>query len=168
MVSVLPQRYTMASSPLILTKPCLERPPRRHTSSPRLPCCVLTKAVRYFREPPCSSYDKATECSQFFHNVQIPNLAQNTTYYYQIEAANGTTESNILSFTTSRNAGSQGEFSAILLNDMGYTNAQGTYKKMLNMIETEDIAFALHGGDISYVSISRKIIRMQTLILSPG
>jgi hypothetical protein len=38
----------------------------------------------------------------------------------------------------------------ILAQDMGYTNAQGTHQKMLDMIEEEGIAFALHGGDISY------------------
>ena len=68
----------------------------------------------------------------------------------QIKAANGTTESDILSFVTAPAAGTDGEFSAILLNDMGYTNAQGTHRKMLKMIEEEGIAFALHGGDISY------------------
>jgi len=95
-------------------------------------------------------YTKATECSQFFHNVQMLNLTAGSTYYYQIKAANGTTESDVLSFVTAPAAGTDGEFSAILLNDMGYTNAQGTHRKMLQMIEEEGIAFALHGGDISY------------------
>jgi len=104
--------------------------------------------LSYNREPPCSSYTKATECSQFFHNIQITNLAGGQTYYYQIQAANGTTQSDVLSFVTAPVAGTSGEFSAILLNDMGYTNAQGTHRKMLNMIEEEGIAFALHGGDI--------------------
>lgn len=95
-------------------------------------------------------YTKATECSQFFHNVQMLNLTAGSTYYYRILAANGTTESDVLSFVTAPAAGTDGEFSAILLNDMGYTNAQGTHRKMLKMIEEEGIAFALHGGDISY------------------
>lgn len=52
--------------------------------------------------------------------MQITGLAEDTTYYYVIPAANGTTQSEVLSFITGRNAGTAGEFSAILLNDMGY------------------------------------------------
>jgi phosphodiesterase/alkaline phosphatase D-like protein len=61
-------------------------------------------------------FAKATECSQFFHNIQITGLAGGQTYYYQILAANGTTKSDVLSFVTAPTAGTDGEFSAILLN----------------------------------------------------
>jgi len=58
-------------------------------------------------------------CNQFFHDVQIIGLKDDSTYYYQIQAANGTTESDILSFTTGRAAGKAGEFTVAVLNDMG-------------------------------------------------
>jgi len=32
-------------------------------------------------------YTKATECSQFFHNVQMLNLTAGSTYYYQIQVS---------------------------------------------------------------------------------
>lgn len=90
-----------------------------------------------------------TECSQFFHEVQIPGLESGTTYFYQIPAANGTTASGVLSFTTARAAGDSTEFTVAVLNDMGYTNAAGTYQQLLNAVD-EGAAFAWHGGDISY------------------
>jgi hypothetical protein len=90
-----------------------------------------------------------TQCSQFFHEIQINNLKPDTTYFYQIPAANGTTTSNVLNFTTARAAGDSKEFSIAVLNDMGYTNAAGTYKQLLQAVE-DGVAFAWHGGDISY------------------
>lgn len=66
-----------------------------------------------------------------------------------IQAANGTTASNTLSFTTGRAAGTKGAFSVAVLNDMGYTNAHGTYQ-MLNEAVDDGLAFAWHGGDLSY------------------
>jgi hypothetical protein len=90
-----------------------------------------------------------TQCSQFFHEVQISGLKPDTTYYYQIPAANGTTASDVLSFTTSRAAGDPTEFTVALLNDMGYTNAAGTYHQLIKAVG-EGIAFAWHGGDLSY------------------
>ncbi|KAE9377339.1 acid phosphatase [Stipitochalara longipes BDJ] len=102
----------------------------------------------YDRTPPCSEVS-VTQCSQFYHEVQISGLKSETTYYYQIPAANGTTESDVLSFTTSRAAGDSTEFSVAVLNDMGYTNAGGTYEQLLKAVD-EGVAFAWHGGDISY------------------
>jgi len=90
-----------------------------------------------------------TQCSQFFHEVQIGGLKSDTTYYYRIHSANGTTESDILSFTTARAAGDKKEFTVAVLNDMGYTNAGGTYKQLIKAVD-EGMAFAWHGGDISY------------------
>ncbi|RMZ84776.1 hypothetical protein DV737_g889, partial [Chaetothyriales sp. CBS 132003] len=72
-----------------------------------------------------------------------------TKYYYQIPAANGTTTSQVLSFTTALAAGDQSEFSMAVLNDMGYTNAAGTFKHLAQAVE-EGVAFAWHGGDLSY------------------
>ncbi len=89
-----------------------------------------------------------TQCSQFFHEVQIADLDAGKTYYYQIEASNGTTASDVLSFTTSRAAGKAGSFSVGVLNDMGYTNAWGTFSHL--MAASDDLAFAWHGGDLSY------------------
>ena len=102
----------------------------------------------YDRTPPCSEV-AVTQCSQFFHEVQITGLALDTTYYYQIPAANGTTSSDVLTFTTSRAAGNPTEFTVAVVNDMGYTNAQGTHTQMMKAID-EGLAFAWHGGDISY------------------
>lgn len=90
-----------------------------------------------------------TQCSQFFHNVQLPNLTADTTYYYQIPATNGTTASPVLTFKTAREAGNKASFSIAVLNDMGYTNAGGTYRELNKAVE-EGIAFAWHGGDLSY------------------
>lgn len=81
--------------------------------------------------------------------MQVENLQPGTTYYYQIQANNGTTESQVLSFTTAREAGDPASFTVAVLNDMGYTNAGGTYKQLVNAVD-EGLAFAWHGGDISY------------------
>jgi Calcineurin-like phosphoesterase len=54
-----------------------------------------------------------------------------------------------LEFTTAKAAGDQTEFTIAVLNDMGYTNARGTYKQLLKAVE-EGVSFAWHGGDISY------------------
>ena len=57
----------------------------------------------------------------------------------------------MLTFTTARAAGKQKGFSVAVLNDMGYTNAGGTYQQLNKAVEGDDgIAFAWHGGDISY------------------
>lgn len=77
------------------------------------------------------------------------NLAPGLTYYYQIPAANGTTESEVLSFKTAQVAGDPREFSVAVLNDMGYSNAQGTHKYLVQAAN-DGTAFAWHGGDISY------------------
>ena len=90
-----------------------------------------------------------TQCSQFFHDVQIKDLEPDTTYYYQIAAANGTTASPVLSFITARAAGDPTSFSVAVLNDMGYTNAAGTFQQLLNAVD-QGVAFAWHGGDLSY------------------
>lgn len=81
--------------------------------------------------------------------MQIRNLKPDTRYYYKIAAANGTTASSVLSFTTARDAGDRESFTVAVLNDMGYTNAGGTYRE-LNRAVDEGVAFAWHGGDISY------------------
>ena len=104
---------------------------------------------RYDRTPPCSEV-VVTQCSQFFHDVQITNLQPATTYNYQIPAANGTTESEVLTFTTARQAGDKTSFTVAVLNDMGYTNAGGTYKQLSQAVDDGSVSFAWHGGDISY------------------
>ena len=106
------------------------------------------KNGRYDRTPPCSLLDP-TQCSQFFHNVQLQGLMPGTKYFYQIPGGNGTTPSPILSFTTAVAAGSPDPFSVAVINDMGYTNAQGTHDSIVAAI-TEGAAFAWHGGDIAY------------------
>jgi len=58
-------------------------------------------------------------CNQFFHDIQIPGLKDATTYYYQIQAANGTSASDVLTFTTGLAAGKSGEFTVAMINDMG-------------------------------------------------
>ncbi|KAL2824237.1 Metallo-dependent phosphatase-like protein [Aspergillus cavernicola] len=103
----------------------------------------------YDRTPPCSEIKAITQCSQFFHEVSIDDLDSGTTYYYQIPAANGTTESDVLSFNTAHKAGDKRSFSVAVLADMGYTNAKGTYQQLLKAA-TEGTAFAWHGGDMSY------------------
>ncbi len=116
------------------------------------PSKLSTKATGYTttydRTPPCS-IAMTTMCSQYFHNVLLENLKPGTTYYYSIPSSNGTTASKTLKFTTARAAGNAKKFSIAVLNDMGYTNAQGTYK-YLNEAVDSGIAFAWHGGDISY------------------
>lgn len=102
----------------------------------------------YERTPPCS-IAMTTMCSQYFHNVLLGDLQPATTYYYSIQSSNGTTASSTLNFTTARAAGDSTEFKIAVLNDMGYTNAQGTYK-YLNEAADNGLAFAWHGGDISY------------------
>ncbi|KAH0001155.1 acid phosphatase AphA, partial [Aureobasidium melanogenum] len=102
----------------------------------------------YAREPPCS-LAPVTQCSEFFHEVQITGLKPNTKYWYRIPAANGTTESQTLSFRTAHAAGDRSEFTVAVLNDMGYTNAHGTHKYLGNAVD-DGLAFAWHGGDISY------------------
>ena len=54
-----------------------------------------------------------------------------------------------MKFKTARSAGDKSAFSVAVLNDMGYTNAQGTHQQLLNAAD-DGIAFAWHGGDISY------------------
>lgn len=90
-----------------------------------------------------------TQCSQYFHEVEIYNLQPGTTYYYQIPGGNGTTPSDVLSFTTARAAGDATPFSVAVLNDMGYTNARGTHEQLVDAVN-EGAAFIWHGGDISY------------------
>jgi hypothetical protein len=94
-------------------------------------------------------FTAVTQCSQFYHDIQISGLKPNTKYHYQILAANGTTASNTMEFTTARAAGDKTGFEAAILNDMGYTNAAGTQKHLLKFVD-EGGAFAWHGGDISY------------------
>lgn len=101
----------------------------------------------YDRTPPCSEV-VVTQCSQFFHDVQLSGLKPDTTYYYQIPAANGTTASQTLSFKTARAAGEGKAFSIAVLNDMGYTNAQGTFAQLNKA--SDELAFAWHGGDLRY------------------
>ncbi|RFU24992.1 hypothetical protein B7463_g11347, partial [Scytalidium lignicola] len=103
----------------------------------------------YDRTPPCSLVSAITQCSQFFHEVQIMGLDPDTTYYYKIAAANGTTASDIESFSTAREAGDSKPFSIAVLNDMGYTNAGGTMRELKKAV-SDGIAFVWHGGDISY------------------
>lgn len=119
-------------------------------SSPK----ALTKTATgfshsYNRTPPCSMVSAVTQCSEYFHEVTIGDLQPGATYYYKILASNGTTESDVLSFTTARRAGDKKEFSIAVLNDMGYTNAKGTHKYLSQAVD-EGISFVWHGGDISY------------------
>lgn len=72
-----------------------------------------------------------------------------TKYYYKIEAANGTTASQTLEVTTARAVGDQSPFNVALINDMGYTNANGTHAHLVAAANS-DTAFVWHGGDISY------------------
>lgn len=81
--------------------------------------------------------------------MQLTGLSADTTYYYQIPSANGTTQSQVLSFTTARAAGDSEAFSIAVLNDMGYTNAQGTHQQLVAAAQ-DGLAFAWHGGDLSY------------------
>lgn len=110
---------------------------------------LIFGSFRYDRTPSCSEVTAVTQCSQFFHEVQLHNLMPSTTYYYSIAAANGTTESDVMSFLTARPAGTSGQFTVAVLNDMGYTNAQGTFRELQRMVD-EGASFAWHGGDLSY------------------
>jgi hypothetical protein len=120
------------------------------TSKTSLTNTATGSSHTYDRTPPCSLVAAVTQCSQFFHEVQITGLAADTTYYYQIPAANGTTQSDVLSFKTGRAAGTPGSFTVAVLNDMGYTNAQGTQEQLVKQAQAGGTAFHWHGGDISY------------------
>jgi hypothetical protein len=74
--------------------------------------------TRYDRTPPCSEV-AVTQCSQYYHDIQVTGLNPDTTYHYKILAANGTTESDALTFKTARAAGDKNQFSMAVLNDMG-------------------------------------------------
>lgn len=100
----------------------------------------------YDRTPPCSMMP-VTQCSQFFHEVQINGLQPGQTYFYQIPGGNGTSPSEVLSFTTALAAGDETEFTVAVVADLGYTNAKGTHLQMLDAIST-DTTFVWHGGDI--------------------
>ncbi|KAI6753886.1 hypothetical protein HG530_013062 [Fusarium avenaceum] len=119
------------------------------TSASALNNLATGSSVTYDRTPPCSLITVVTQCSQFFHNIHIENLDPGTTYYYQIPAANGTTQSDVLSFTTAQAKGDPSKFSIAINNDMGYTNAGGTYRYMNKAVE-DGLAFVWHGGDLSY------------------
>ncbi|KAG5803551.1 hypothetical protein H9Q74_012958 [Fusarium xylarioides] len=120
------------------------------TSASDLNNVAIGSTVTYDRTPPCALVHM-TQCSQFFHNVQIEHLQPGTTYFYQIPAANGTTESTVLSFTTAQAVGDPSQFSIAINNDMGYTNANGSYYYMNQAMKGEDgLAFVWHGGDLSY------------------
>ncbi|KAJ8292170.1 Acid phosphatase [Rhodotorula toruloides] len=101
----------------------------------------------YDRTPPCSMM-LATQCSQFFHNVAIPNIKPGSTVYYQIPGGNGTRPSDVLTVKTAPAPGQDGEFETLIVNDFGYTNAHGTHQYMLEHAQN-GAAFAWHGGDIS-------------------
>jgi hypothetical protein len=98
--------------------------------------------------PPCSELP-ATQCSQYFHEVQLANLQPGTTYFYQIPGGNGTYPSNVMSFKTANAAGDDRSFTVAVINDMGYTNAKGTHQYLTEAVE-QGTAFVWHGGDISY------------------
>ncbi|KZO90966.1 Metallo-dependent phosphatase [Calocera viscosa TUFC12733] len=82
----------------------------------------------YDRTPPCSLVS-VTQCSQFFHEVSL------------------TVRHPLL--TTAKAAGDKTGFSVAVLNDMGYTNAAGTFQQLLKAVD-DGVAFAWNGGDISY------------------
>lgn len=120
------------------------------TDSNHLDRMASGKTHSYDRTPPCS-LAAVTMCSQYFHEVQLHDLLPDTTYYYQITAANGTTESNVLKFTTAKKPGDSSKFTLAVVNDMGYTNAGGTYRHVLDSIFGEKpLSFVWHGGDLSY------------------
>jgi hypothetical protein len=118
------------------------------TQQDNLKNVAVGQSNTYARTPPCS-LAPVTQCSEHFHEVQITGLKPNTKYWYKIPAANGTTESQTLSFKTAHAAGDRSEFTVAVLNDMGYTNAHGTHQYLGNAVE-DGLAFAWHGGDISY------------------
>jgi phosphodiesterase/alkaline phosphatase D-like protein len=90
-----------------------------------------------------------TMCSQFFHNILLENLRPGTTYYYSIPSSNGTIASPTLNFTTAPAADDRQEFTLAVPADMGYTNAHDTHKYLVEAVD-DGVAFAWHGGDISY------------------
>ena len=128
----------------------LSGPPTIHWGPEKWDLCNTAngKTSTYDRTPPCSEV-VVIQCSQYFHDVQIGGLESGKTYYYQIPASNGTTASDILSFQTAHAAGDKKSFSIAVLNDMGYTNAHGTFAQLTKAAD-EGVAFAWHGGDISY------------------
>lgn len=97
----------------------------------------------YDRTPPCSAA-MTTMCSQYFHNVVLNSLEPGTTYYYSIPASNGTTASDTMQFTTAPAPGAGQAFTVAVLNDMGYSNAKGTHKYLIDAAEG-NVAFAWHG-----------------------
>ncbi|KAK6382242.1 hypothetical protein LTS17_004129 [Exophiala oligosperma] len=100
-----------------------------------------------------SAFDPTHPCPEWMFVdmklLQITGLDSGTTYYYQIPAANGTTTSQVMNFTTALAAGDDTSFSMAVLNDMGYTNAAGTFKHLTQAVD-EGVSFAWHGGDLSY------------------
>lgn len=104
----------------------------------------------YGRVPSCSQVRPVTQCNEFFHDVTIDGLESSTTYYYQIQAANGTTASHVMSFKTARAAGDKTSYTFGVLNDMGYTYAGLTHGLMQEAISNDEIDFFAHGGDLSY------------------
>jgi hypothetical protein len=83
-----------------------------------MPMGRTDQLLSYDRTPPCS-LGLVTMCNQFFHDIQITGLKEGTSYYYQLQAANGTTESDIMTFTTALAAGKNEEFTVAMINDMG-------------------------------------------------
>ncbi|GAA5979964.1 hypothetical protein JCM10908_001483 [Rhodotorula pacifica] len=102
----------------------------------------------YDRTPPCSMM-LATQCSSYFHNVEIHGVEPGSTVFYQIPGGNGTHPSNVMTVKTALKPGCDGEFEVLVLNDMGYTNAHGTHEYLRRHAQ-EGAAFAWHGGDISW------------------
>ncbi|KWU43666.1 acid phosphatase AphA [Rhodotorula sp. JG-1b] len=120
-------------------------------SADALNCNATGTTTSYDRTPPCSMM-LATQCSSFFHNVEIPErvlIEPGSTIYYSIPGGNGTRPSDVLTVKTALKPGCEAEFEVLVLNDMGYTNAHGT-KEYLRRHAQEGAAFAWHGGDISY------------------
>lgn len=89
------------------------------TSADDLSRTISGYSHSYGRTPPCSAYNAVTQCSEFHHDVTVFGLEAGTTYYYQIPGGNGTTPSDVLSFTTARPAGEAGAFTVACINDMG-------------------------------------------------
>ncbi|KAF2774321.1 Metallo-dependent phosphatase [Teratosphaeria nubilosa] len=128
----------------------LDGPPTVHWGAQPDQLCHTTRgySTTYDRTPPCS-LAVTTMCSQFFHNVLLRGLKPGTTYYYSIPASNGTTPSPTLKFTMAPATESAEGFSLAILADMGYINARDTHKHLAKAVD-DGIAFAWHGGDISY------------------
>ena len=92
-----------------------------------------------------------TQCSQFFHEVQLYGLESDTKYYYQIPGGNGTQPSLTQSFVTARAPGHHPRpFTVAVVADMGYTDARGVHMQLLESAMDDNVAFTWHGGDISY------------------